>query len=251
MNGNTVLIYGAAGYTWQLISHQALQSGLNFEIAGRDATRIAPLAHQLGVDFRVFSVDDADGLRRGLEGVKCILNCAGPFSKTAQQLMDACIAHNTHYLDITAEFSVFALGESKSEAASASGVMLLPGVGWDVVPSDCLALHTSKRIRHPQLLRIALKHFGGFSRGSVLSSGGILELGPLVRSNGQIRPAAANPMPFDFGNGPENCVLLPMGDLITAWKSTAVPNIEVYFQMGLTAPANMRHWVGYAALGCN
>ena len=209
MNGK-LLIYGAAGYTGQLISHQALQSGLHFEIAGRDASRLAPLANQLGVNSRVFSVNDAEGLRRGLEGVECLLNCAGPFSKTADQLMDACIAGNTHYLDITAEFSVFALGESKSKTASAAGVMLLPGVGWDVVPSDCLALHTSKRIRHPHLLRIALKHFGGFSRGSVLSSGGILELGPLVRSNGQIKTAAANPVSFDFGDGLESCILLPI-----------------------------------------
>jgi short subunit dehydrogenase-like uncharacterized protein len=237
MNGK-LLIYGATGYSGQLISQQALASRLDFEVAGRDAGKTRALADQLGVGSRTFSLDDAAGIRRGLEGVRCVLHCAGPFSRTARQVMEACIELHVHYLDITAEFGVFALAESMSEAAAAAGVMLLPGVGWDVVPSDCLAVHTSRRVARPHRMRIALKHFGGISRGSALSAAEMLQLGGLVRVEGQIVPSAEPPQrTFDFGEGPEDCLRMPLGDLITAWKSTGVPNIEEFFQTGLTALA--------------
>ena len=202
MNGK-LLIYGASGYSGQLISQHALASGLDFEVAGRDADRTRALAGKLGVGSRSFSLEDADGIRRGLEGVQCILHCAGPFSRTARQVMDACIERKVHYLDITAEFGVFALAESKSEAARAAGIMLLPGVGWDVVPSDCLAVHTVRRVPRPRQLRIALKHFGGISRGSALSAAEMLELGALRRVEGRI-VSSAEPArrTFDFGAGP-------------------------------------------------
>jgi short subunit dehydrogenase-like uncharacterized protein len=116
--------------------------------------------------------------------------------------------------------------------------MLLPGVGWDVVPSDCLALHTSRRVPRPHRLRIALKHFGGISRGSARSTGELLQLGALVRAEGRIVTSTAPTREvFDFGEGPEECDRMPLGDLITAWKSTGVPNIEEFFQIGLTALA--------------
>jgi short subunit dehydrogenase-like uncharacterized protein len=233
-----LLIYGATGYSGRLISEQALASRLDFEVAGRDAVRTRALGDRLGVGSRTFSLDDAVGLRRGLEGVHCVLHCGGPFSQTARQVMEACVDLKIHYLDITAEFSVFALAESKSEAASAAGIMLLPGVGWDVVPSDCLALHTSRRVPRPQRLRLALKHFGGISRGSARSAGEMVQLGALVRQGGRIVTSTAPTRElFDFGAGPEACERMPLGDLITAWKSTGVPDIEEYFQVDLMALA--------------
>ncbi|WNG14640.1 saccharopine dehydrogenase family protein [Cystobacter fuscus] len=233
-----LLIYGATGYSGRLISQQALASRLDFEVAGRDAARTRALADRLGVGSRTFSLDDADALRRGLEGVHSVLLCAGPFSHTARQVMEACIELKVHYLDITAELGVFSFAESKSEAASSAGIMLLPGVGWDVVPSDCLALHTSRRVPRPHRLRLALKHFGGISRGSARSAGAILQLESLVREEGQLVASTAPAREsFDFGEGPEDCLRMPMGDLITAWKSTGVPNIEEFAQVGLTALA--------------
>ncbi|PMZ30543.1 hypothetical protein C1X25_36040, partial [Pseudomonas sp. GW247-3R2A] len=86
-----------------------------------------------------------------------------PFVMTAEPLMRACIEAGVDYLDITAEINVYRLAERLGEDA---GVMLLPGVGWDVVPTDCLALHVARRVEHPQSLRIALQVAGSMSRGS-------------------------------------------------------------------------------------
>lgn len=232
-----VLIYGAAGYTGKLISQRALQAGLDFEIAGRNDAKVAALAHELGVSYRVFGVDDPAALRAGIEGVAAVLNCAGPFASTAQPMMDACIAVGAHYLDITAEFKVYALAETWSERAATAGVMLLPGVGWDVVPSDSLAHYVADKVDRPQRLRIALEVAGAVSRGSAASVAEILGVGLLVRSEGVIVAAADAPAArFDFGDGDVDCLPLSFGDLITAWKTTRIPNIEIFVHMKGAAP---------------
>lgn len=143
--------------------------------------------------------------------------------------MQACIACGVHYMDITAEFNVYALAEAWSQKAAAAGVMLLPGVGWDVVPSDCLAVYTAAKVQRPQRLRMALQVAGAMSRGSATSAAKIMEVGLLVRAGGQIVTAPdALPASFDFGDGMVECARLSFGDLITAWKSTGIQNIEMF-----------------------
>lgn len=225
----TILIYGATGYTGKLVAMQARDTQLSFEIAGRNAAQVAALADQLGVPFRVFALDDPATIRASLAGVTAVLNCAGPFASTARPLMEACIACCVHYLDITAEYKVYALAESWSERAATAGVMLLPGVGWDVVPSDCLAMYLAAKVDQPQRLRIALQVANSMSRGSATSVGEILGVGLLVRADGAVvtKPDAA-PAPFNFGAGPVDCAPLSFGDLVTAWKSTGIPNIAMF-----------------------
>jgi short subunit dehydrogenase-like uncharacterized protein len=225
----TILIYGATGYTGKLVAMQARDSGLSFEIAGRNAEQMAALGSQLGVPLRVFALDDPAAIAAGLAGVTAVLNCAGPFASTARPLMEACIACGVHYLDITAEYKVYALAEAWSERAAAAGVMLLPGVGWDVVPSDCLALYLAAKVDQPRCLRIALQVANSMSRGSATSVGEILGVGVLVRVDGAIVATPdAKARRFDFGAGPVDSVPLSFGDLITAWKSTGIPDIAMF-----------------------
>jgi len=233
-----LLIYGATGYTGKLIAARAKEAGLDFAIAGRDAGKVAALAQELGVPFHIFGVDAAAGLRAGLNGFTAVLNCAGPFARTAQPIMEACIDAGVHYLDITAEYKVYALAESLAPRAAAAEVMLLPGVGWDVVPSDCLALYVSGKVDQPQRLRMALQVAGAVSRGSATSVAEIRGVGLLVRSEGVIVPIQdAQPAPFDFGEGPVDAYPLSFGDLVTAWKSTGIPNIDMFVHMKGTAPS--------------
>lgn len=228
-SGAKILIYGASGYTGKLISSRAKQAGIDFEVAGRNESAVSELARSLGVSYRVFDVVDAQALRTELKDFNTILNCAGPFEVTALPIMEACMDTGVHYLDITAEFKVYALAESLSEKAAAANVMLLPGVGWDVVPSDCLAVHTANKVAKPQRLRLALEVAGAMSRGSATSAGGILEVGLLVRSEGKLVAASnADTSVFDFGEGDRECVRLSFGDLVTAWASTRIPNIEMF-----------------------
>lgn len=228
-SGAKILIYGASGYTGKLICARAQQAGLDFEVAGRSEASVSALARSLGVAYRVFAVEDAQALRSALKGITAILNCAGPFAVTAGPIMEACIDSGVHYLDITAEFKVYALAESLSKKAAAASVMLLPGLGWDVVPSDCLAVHIASRVAQPQRLRIALEVAGSMSRGSANSAGEIMSVGLLVRSEGKIVAAPnVEPAVFDFGEGNVECARMSFGDLVTAWASTRIPNIEMF-----------------------
>lgn len=222
-----LLIYGAAGYTGAMVAEQAKAAGLNVEIAGRDAAKLRNLAERLGVPYRVFLLDES--LDSALEGVDVLLNCAGPFVLTAQPLMHACIEAGVSYLDITAEINVYRLAERLSVQAVNAGVMLLPGVGWDVVPTDCLAMHVAERVRSPQTLRVALQVSGSMSRGSAISASEIIGAGLMARIDGRlVATPGAQPRLFDFGDGPVLCAPLSFGDLITAWHSTAIPNIAMY-----------------------
>ncbi|MFE2974575.1 saccharopine dehydrogenase family protein [Streptomyces sp. NPDC059258] len=248
-----LLIYGATGYTGRLIAEHARDLGLDPIVAGRNQERVDALAKDLEMEGRAFPVDDQALLHDGLEGVMAVLNVAGPFRLTAEPLMDACITQGVHYLDTTAEYEVFDAARTRDTAAREAGIMVMPGTGWDVVPSDCVAAHAASRVTDPVRLRIALKLLSAtpqeavglnlFSRGSVASASAGLghDVGALVRADGEI-VALAEPKSarFDFGDGgPEDCLSAPMGDLITSHVSTGAPSIEVYVQTGLPLPLGL------------
>jgi short subunit dehydrogenase-like uncharacterized protein len=223
-----ILIYGATGYTGSLVARQAKTAGLDFAIAGRNTTKLAALACELDVPYSAFPLD-VGMLAKSLAGVSVLLNCVGPFAKTAEPLIRACIEAGSHYLDITAEINVYRLAERLGADASRAGVMLLPGVGWDVVPTDCLALQLSRRVAQPVSLRVALQVAGSMSRGSAISAGEIVGAGLMARVDGKLvaTPEATSAL-FDFGNGPVTCAPLSFGDLVTAWHSTGIPNIAMF-----------------------
>jgi short subunit dehydrogenase-like uncharacterized protein len=217
----TLMIYGATGYTGRVAAAHAKHLGLQLVIAGRHEAPLKSLAAALDVPYRVFMADASQ-----LQGIDVLLNFAGPFAHTAEPLMRACIAYGTDYLDITAEINVYRLAEQLGAEAD---VMLLPGVGWDVVPTDCLAMHVASRVMQPQSLKIALQVPGSMSRGSAMSVGEIIGAGVMARIDGQlVATPDAQPQHLDFGDGPALCAPLSFGDLVTAWHSSAIPNIAMF-----------------------
>jgi short subunit dehydrogenase-like uncharacterized protein len=222
-----LMIYGATGYTGRMAAEHAKAQGLDVVIAGRNGARLESLAAQLGVPYRVF-IPDAQAVE-SLEGIGVLLNFAGPFAQTADALMQACIKAGVDYLDITAEINVYRLAERLGAQAAEAGVMLLPGVGWDVVPTDCLAMHVARRVQNPKSLSVALQVAGAMSRGSALSVSEIVGAGLLARVDGLlVATPDAQPRHFDFGDGPALCAPLSFGDLVTGWHSTGIPNIAMF-----------------------
>ncbi|NRB55573.1 MAG: saccharopine dehydrogenase NADP-binding domain-containing protein [Salinicola sp.] len=222
-----LLIYGASGYTGRMAAAHAKTLGLDFEIAGRNRQRLTALAEQLGIPLRVFEA--VDGAAQALADIDVLLNVAGPFAQTAEPLMRACIEAGVDYLDITAEINVYRLAERLGAEATEAGVMLLPGVGWDVVPTDCLAVHVAQRVHEPRSLRVALQVPGSMSRGSAMSVSEIIGAGLMARGDGHLVPIPdAQPRDFDFGEGPVECAPLSFGDLVTAWHSAGIPNIAMF-----------------------
>jgi short subunit dehydrogenase-like uncharacterized protein len=236
--GPSLLVYGANGYTGELISRRAVERGLRPILAGRAAAPIERLAAELRLPHRVFSLDDASAVDAGLDGVGAVLLCAGPFSRTSRPVADGCLRRRVHYLDITGEGAVFeALALRDAEARSA-GVTLLPGVGFDVVPSDGLAAHLARRLPCATRLTLAFEAVGRPSRGTTLTALEGFHLGGMIRRGGKLTrvPAAWRTRDFDFGRGPVPCMSIPWGDVWTAWHTTGIPDIEVY----MAAPPALR-----------
>jgi short subunit dehydrogenase-like uncharacterized protein len=237
-NMSSFMVYGATGYTGSLIVREAVRRAMRPILGGRSAEKLATLAGALQLEQRVFSLDSPDAVVGGLRGVHTLLNCAGPFSQTARPMVDACLKTGAHYLDITGEADIFESLAARDAEAKAAGIVLLPGVGFDVVPSDCLAVHLKRRLPTATRLTLAFQSGARLSRGTALTVLEGLGEGGLVRANGVLRrvPAAWKTRVIDFGNGPVKAITIPWGDVATAYHSTGIPNIEVY----LAAPWTIR-----------
>ncbi len=225
------LIYGAYGYTGDLVARLARERQLSPILAGRSRESLERLAGELGMPWRAFGLDDPSALDAGLQDVDVVIHCAGPFSRTSRPMVDACIRTKTHYLDITGEVEVFEACAARNAEASNAGVMLMPGTGFDVVPSDCLAVHLKQRLPTATHLRLAFTSVGGSSsHGTALTVVEGLGKSNLVRRGGVLTPVRTGRLSasVDFGRGPRPTLGIPWGDVSTAWTSTHIPNIEVY-----------------------
>lgn len=224
------LIYGANGYTGELIARECVRRGDRPVLAGRNAPALRALATELGLEHRAFALDDARAADQALKGMTAAVHCAGPFVRTFRPMADACLRAKAHYLDVTGEIEVFEALAARDAEARGAGVMLLPGVGFDVVPSDCLAAHLKRRLLTATHLILAFHSVGGLSRGTATTMIENLHRGGLIRRNGALTPvpAAWKTRTVDFRRGPRTVVSLPWGDVSTAYHSTGIPNIEVY-----------------------
>jgi short subunit dehydrogenase-like uncharacterized protein len=234
------MIYGATGYTGRLVADEAIRRGLDVILSGRDSEKLKAVAESRGLEHRAIDLAEANRLRVALEGVEAVLHVAGPFSQTAKPMVEACLATGTHYLDVTGEIDVFEAMARRNDEAEAAGVLLLPGVGFDVVPSDCLAVHTAARVEEPTRLRLAIAGMdGGVSRGTARTAIESLGDGLRIRQDGILRnrPPGSLEHRFDFGAGPTRGVAMPWGDVATAFHSTRIPNIEVYFILSGLLPS--------------
>lgn len=229
---NTFLLYGANGYTGELIARHSLELGLKPILAGRNQSAISALAEELNLEYVVFSLDDSSVLDAQLEKVPLVLHAAGPFIHTARPMMEACLRTGTHYLDITGEIQVFELGAYFGEKAVDAGIMIMPGVGFDVVPTDCTALYLKQRLPDATHLQIAFGNKGSrLSRGTALTMAENLGGPGAVRSNGKIIPVniGHKSMKVPFTEDYNWLVMtIPWGDVSTSYYTTGIPNIETY-----------------------
>lgn len=226
----TFLIYGANGYTGELVARFAAERGLQPILAGRNAEKVKEIAGAHGFDFRVFSLDETEKLEAALSEVEFVLHCAGPFSLTSKPMVEACLRTKKHYLDITGEISVFEEMAARDARAREAGIMIMPGVGFDVVPSDCLAKHLKNRLPSATRLTLTFYGLGKISHGTQATMLMNLGKGGAVRRGGAITsvPAAYKTREIDLGNSKKTAVTIPWGDVSTAFYSTGIPNIEVY-----------------------
>jgi saccharopine dehydrogenase (NAD+, L-lysine-forming) len=228
------MIYGANGYTGERIAREAVRRGLRPVLASRHEANITPLARELDCPRQVFSLDEPGEAARQLADLAVVLHCAGPFSHTAQAMIDACCASGAHYLDITGEIAVIEQAATRHEQALAAGVCLVPAVGFDVVPTDCLAAQLHARLPTATRLDLAFWASDGLSPGTARTIWEHAQKGIQIRANGRLVRVSAGERPLlevPFRDCTRLAVLIPWGDVASAYHTTGIPNIEVYIAL--------------------
>jgi short subunit dehydrogenase-like uncharacterized protein len=235
------LLYGATGYTGRLIAEQAVTQGLRPTLAGRSANQLKAMAESLDLPWLSFELSDQAALETALRQTSLVVHAAGPFIHTARPMMEACMRTGTHYLDITGEIAVFEMAARLGDRARDAGIMLMPGVGFDVVPTDCLAKYLSDQMPDATHLQLGFAGLGGVSRGTATTMAENLGEMGACRKNGKISkvPIGHKTLTIPFRVKPMFAMTIPWGDVSTAFYSTGIPNIETY----MTISPKAYRWV--------
>jgi len=240
------MIYGANGYSGELIARHAKDKGMNPILAGRNQQSIKNLAKELSCDYKIFDLSDQNQIVENLKNISVVIHCAGPFSATAEPMIKACLNSATHYLDITGEIAAFEMAQSYGPQAKQAGIVLCPGVGFDVIPTDCLASQLKELMPDATHLALGFDSKSGFSPGTAKTSVEGLSKGGRIRKDGQIIqvPLAFKTRKIDFGAGEKLAMTIPWGDVSTAHFTTDIPNIEVYIPASPKLVKKLK-WMNY------
>ncbi len=228
---NQFLLYGANGYTGKLIAKLAATYNVQPILAGRTEANIKPLANELQLPYRIIDLDDTEQLQKALSEVRLVLHAAGPYVYTAKQMIEACLQTGVHYIDINGDISVFEMLKKYDQVAKEKNIMVMPGVGFDVVPTDCIALQLKNKMPDATHLKLAFASIGGgLSHGTATTMAGKIGEGGAVRENGKIirKPLGQKGMWVNFGSTKLFVMTIPWGDISTAYTTTGIPNIETY-----------------------
>ncbi len=244
------IIYGCYGYTGRLISELAVSKGMKPVLAGRDAERVKELATKLNLDYRVFDVNDVAVVSENIKDFKVVLHCAGPFIFTTPVMAEACLKVQTHYLDITGEYQVFEHIFSLDKQAKAEKIMLMAGVGFDVVPTDCLALYLKENLAGATTLELALYTKGGkLSHGTAITIAENLGQKTMIRKAGKLIgvPNGRLVKEINMDGKKMNGVAISWGDISTAFRTTRIPDITVYNVLPekLIRSMKMSNYIGF------
>lgn len=231
----TFMIYGSYGFLGEIITHQAVNSGLRPILAGRDVIKLEQQATELGLEYRVFSLDNPETIDQAFKNISVVLNCAGPYKYTYKPMVEACLRNKAHYLDLTGEIPVYESLAAMDAKAKSRGIMLLPGVGFDVVPTDCLAMHLKQRLPSATSLTLAFQSVGpaGLPPGTQRTMIELVPFGDRVRRDGSLVVPERKVVTrsIDLGHGLVKATRITWGDVFTAFYSTGIPNIEDYIVM--------------------
>ncbi|NNF02847.1 MAG: hypothetical protein HKN17_00165 [Rhodothermales bacterium] len=225
-----ILIYGANGYSGRLCARVLIAGGYQPVLAGR-SNAVRGIAREMGCRGIVVPLDDAEGLRFALEGVRLVVHVAGPHSETQEPMIRACLDRGVHYIDLAGKVSELEAAYAFDRQAADAGIMLMPGAGFVVVPMDIAARMASDALPGATSLTICVATEGGASRGTIRTMLKDIDRTGVRVVDGSLEEAAPARTQYSFhvGNRSFEGVLNPWrGDVFTAFIGTGVPNIEAY-----------------------
>jgi len=225
------MIYGAYGYSGRLIAERARERGLTPILAGRNSDKTRSIAEQLGFDWRAFSLDDTKVIAENFSDIDAVIHCAGPFSATSTPMIEACLTAGAHYFDISGEIQVFEHAHSDriDAAAKEAGIVICPGVGFDVVPTDCLSKALVGALPDATRLDLGFQGDAKLSPGTAKTIVEKLGEGAIARRDGRLINIPLEVRDVDYGKGPRQSISVSWGDVSTAYYTTGIENITVYW----------------------
>lgn len=237
------MIYGAYGFTGKLIAREAVRRGYRPTLAGRNAEKLEAVAAELDLPFRAVSLSDRDMLDAIVGEHDLVLHAAGPYTETSEPMVEACLRTGTHYVDIAGELSVFTAIYERQDEAFRRGIALIPGCGFDVIPTDSLAAYLTERLPDAMMLELALDSVTQLSRGTAKAAMGVIARGGFIRENGRLRQSSIGSKGLNvrFHAGDRKTIVAPFADLESAYRTTGIPNIRTYLALppGLGAVASL------------
>ncbi len=225
------MIYGVTGYTGQRIVKEAVKRGHKPVLAGRNEAKVKAIADEHGLQYQVIDLSDTATLEAAVAAVDLVFHTAGPYVVTAEPMIQACLKGKTHYVDITGEASVFARIFELSEQAKNAGVCLVSGIGFDVIPTDCLIAHVAKKIENPESIQMAIAPRVRPSAGTAKSALGVIASGKAeIRKNGKIVqvPFGSESFSVEFPGSTQTVAIAPIADVYTAHYSTGASDVKTY-----------------------
>lgn len=224
------MIYGCYGYSGKLLAEEAARRGMTPVVAGRNEVKTRAVANDLGLPYCVVSLENQAQLEAALEGIDLVMHCAGPFSSTSAPMIDACMNTRTHYFDISGEIEVFEHAHTRviNDAAKAKGIIVCPGSGFDVIPTDCLAMSLADAMPDARTLTLGFSGFADLAPGTAKTMVEGMAKPVMARRDGEIINSSLRVREIDYGSGPQQSMTLSWGDVSTAYYTTGIPNIEVY-----------------------
>ncbi|MDX2164544.1 MAG: saccharopine dehydrogenase NADP-binding domain-containing protein [Gammaproteobacteria bacterium] len=219
-----ILIYGAGGYMGKLFTQYASQKQLPIVLGSRDFFNSKE-------ELRLFSLENTSNIIQYLHDVKLVVNLAGPFVFTQLALIEACLETGTHYIDISGEVPEFESAFRFHEQAKQANIMILPGAGFGVVPTDIAAKLAHQKLPDATHLKLAYVTVGGATRGTLKTVLKDIHKGGIEIVNGKAVKAMPAKSDFNFEADGKNYRVVSnpwRGDLFTAQYSTQIANIQTY-----------------------
>ena len=245
-----IVIYGSYGYTGQLIVEECKKNRLGVLLSGRNEEKLSEQSQETGYPFETVEIQDQQALEKLLERGYLVIHCGGPFIHTAEQMLIACMNTQTHYTDITGEYQVFEKLAGYDAQSREKEILVMPGIGFDVVPSDCLALFLRNQMADATHLELAFATTKGrMSRGTNKTMTEGLGYGGKIRQNGTLitTKMGDDVKEINFGPFTTKAMCIPWGDISTAWRSTGIVNIKVYMAVSerMIRSAQWSNWLGW------
>jgi len=243
--GGPIAVYGATGFTGGLIARELRERGANLLIAGRNRDKLDALSAELGgVPTAVVSLEDRAGLRQTLEPCAVVAACAGPFTLHGEPLPAAAVETGTHYLDTTGEQPFMQLVFDRyGDPATANGVALISGMGFDYAPGDLIAALTAEEMGPLEEIVVAYcVHGFAPTHGTALSALEIIRGGDVVWSAGewQAAPRSADGGRWRFPEpiGEQRMLRYPAGEQVTVPRHVETARVRTLLN-GMVVPPKM------------